>query len=228
MCEGQKSNPPPANSSSGAEAQPSTSKSSTSGATFTTTSDGESDVILPSFTASIENSSGRIVKTRAWKDECSQDTLIEQSLADELGLTKIKDLNFTIRGVNAERTFRTSCVRVPVWIKDKKVSITATCVPSIDITLNLPNIDPIINSFKSKGYELADSQLGSDSSALTARLLLGSDNAGLLSIQSQSFGGGNDRLGSVFLQTPLGVMLQGSVANYGRDCACFESVSRSE
>lgn len=167
------------------------------------------------------------MRVRAWKDECSQDTLIEQSLADELGLVKVKDLNFTVRGVNAERTFQTSTVRVPIWIGDKKVTISATCVPSIDISLNLPDLDPIIQTFKSKGYELADSQLGSDSGALTARLLLGSDNAGLFSIQSHSFGGENDRLGSVFLQTPLGVMLQGSVSNYGRDCACLGSVSRT-
>ena len=170
-----------------------------------------SDVVLPSFTASIESSSGNILRERAWLDCCSQDTLVDSDFARAAGLEKVKDLNLTISGFNSKKSFKTQKVKVPVWVGQQKRVVDAICVPKIDITLKLKGIGRVASKFKEKGYLLADEALGNSESVGGAKLLLGCDNLAVLPITCCSFGHENSSDRSVYMDTPLGILLGGKI-----------------
>ena len=185
-----------------------------------------SNVILPSFTATIESPTGTVLKKRSWVDCCSQDTLIESDLAKEANLEEVGSIDLTIQGFNSNQMFKTKKVLVPIRIGPKKFNIKAICVPKLDINLELVGIDDLVDRFKAKGYELADDSLGVSTRVGGAGLLLGSDNLGILPLKSCSFGEDtNGRVPSGYLISPLGVLLKGRVSKLLADVGDLEHAS---
>ena len=68
--------------------------------------------------------------------------------------------------------------------------------------------------FRDKGYSFADNDLsmGNSENLSDIKFILGSRDAGVLPIQTKTFGSASGVSPSSYLMTPIGVMLQGSVS----------------
>ena len=181
-----------------------------SGVTVAYTNSGSTNnstqVILPSFTTTIESPSGVQRDIRVWKDSCSQSTLIEESLANEMSLETEDNLTLTLKGINGAQTFKTRKVKVPIKINGLLYTIFASVVPKIDISLNVPGIDRVVGEFCGRGFTVADKYLRGPR-ITDGQMLLGSDNSYLLPLSTVVFGD------SSYLQSPLGVMFEGNIDN---------------
>ena len=96
-------------------------------------------------------------------------------------------------------------------VGDKDYRIKAVTVPKFDLSISAPKLDNVVETFKSKGYTLADKHLGDDLIA-DIEFMLGSNYAGVLPVISKHFKANEDSIPSCYLDTPLGVMLQGSAS----------------
>ena len=169
------------------------------------------DTLLPSFTASIEDSGGNIKNCRGFYDTCSQSTLIETDLAKALKLKVVeRDINLTIKGINSECKVATEKVEFRILVGKKSYLIKALCVPRINIKLQLHDVHKLASEFESKKYVLADKFL--KDRFLGARFLLGSDYASILPTRTCLFGS-EEKGKACFLQSPLGIMFLGSLSN---------------
>ena len=206
LCTGQNVPPPPSSGAVPTAGQSGSNSSQNSVCSGVTVAMGSTsaNVILPSFTAVVQSASGNYARVRAWKDSASQNTLIEEKLARELGLETVKRVNLSLQGFNLSKTFESSKVKLPILIKDEKVEIIATVVPSIDIKLDLSGLDRIIGEFSSCGFSLADEELRGPCVS-NGRLLLGSEHSWVLPVHTVRFGT------SSYLSSPLGVLLEGDI-----------------
>lgn len=162
------------------------------------------NVILPSFTATIESPSGRNAETRVWKDSCAQSTLIEEKLANELKLETEEELSLTLKGAVSSRTYKTRKVKVPIRLKNSVHNIIASVVPKIDISLELPRLDRVVGEFSGRGYEIADKHLRGPK-VQNGQILLGSEHAYLIPVSTISFGQ------SSCLSSQEGILLEGDI-----------------
>ena len=163
-----------------------------------------SSSILPTFTCWSGDD-----KIRALKDCGSQSNFITESLARKLNLNVIKPLKFTVNGMNASRQYDSRLVEIELMVKNKIYPIPAFCNPEISIKLNLKILGSIVNHFKSKGFELADEDLSElDDTISNIDLILGTKSSFLLPSTDVPFGRDNM---SMYINTPLGVLLQGDV-----------------
>ncbi|XP_068215919.1 uncharacterized protein [Palaemon carinicauda] len=88
-------------------------------------------------------------------------------------------------------------------------SIEAVVVPSIDIELKLEGLNVIVKEFQDRHYILADKFLSDSVDTIgNIGLILGNDADFLLSLTTHKFGLSNP---SVYLDTPVGVMLTGNI-----------------
>ena len=168
------------------------------------------NIILPSFTARLESTSGAKVEVRGWKDSCSQNTLIDEKLANELSLETIENVALTLKGFNSFQSFNSRKVKLPIWIKNSRKEIIAIVVPSIDISLELSGLDRVVGEFSGRGLPLADKDLGG-SHLSGGRLLLGSEHAWVLPVKTVPFGH------SSYLDSPIGIMLEGDLRKMIKD-----------
>jgi hypothetical protein len=166
-------------------------------------------VILPTFIAKIGTTKKRTKNIHGLLDSASQSSFIKTDLAIKLNLKIInRDITVTVYGFNEEKKYTTNLVELPLWIDNEHYKITAMCIPKIRTDICVPHISDVLLDFERKGYPLADSTLN-DKSCSEVELLLGMDNSSILPFKSISFGNGN--LHSIFLESPLGVMLVGDV-----------------
>ena len=88
--------------------------------------------------------------------------------------------------------------------------ISALCIPSFPMSLELKGLDRVVEVFHSKGWKLADKLLGG-SEISDVGLILGSDNSHILPVETMTFGTGCLDSHSCALKSELGIMLQGSI-----------------
>ena len=167
----------------------------------------ENDVLLPTFTANLKGDGAQAEK-RSVYDPWSQATFIKESLARELQCKVLHDVDLSVKGFNSCRNSKAKLVEVFLQVEDKNYRIKAVTVPKFDLAISAPKLGNVVETFKSKGYILADKHLGHDLIA-DIEFMLGSNYGGVLPVISRHFTDDEDSVPSCYLDTPLGVMLQG-------------------
>ena len=93
--------------------------------------------------------------------------------------------------------------------------VKALCIPSIDISLNIPNLNLIVDEFVRKGYHLADEQLVNGTDKIdNIGFILGTKSGYCVPETDLIFG--KEGL-SLYSQTPLGVILKGDAHQLMKD-----------
>ncbi|XP_068247877.1 uncharacterized protein [Palaemon carinicauda] len=163
--------------------------------------------ILPTFTCSVAEENNVV---RVLRDCGSQRNFICNKHVNHMKFPVLaKNVYMTIHGFNSTRDLVTDIVNVPLKLGREWHSIEAVVVPSIDIELKLEGLNVIVKEFQDRHYILADKFLsGSVDTIGNIGLILGNDADFLLSLTTHKFGLSNP---SVYLDTPVGVMLTGNI-----------------
>ena len=186
------------------------------------TSDCDSQSILPTFTSVVNN-----VNIRILKDGGCQNNLINDKLANDLNLVTIKDsVKLTVKGINSHKTFHTREVEVNLQLGDRNEKISALCIPEIDISLKLPNLNKVVSGFVNKGYNLADKFLLDDRSNEISNInfILGTKSSYVVPDHEILFGCTKQ---SLYSDTPIGVMLKGDINSLLRDLESLPNLVNS-
>ena len=139
-----------------------------------------------------------------------------------LNLFKIKFL--TINGFNNPQTNSSRLVEVPLKLNNKVHNIKALVVKEIKIDVNLPKLGKIVKGFIERGYELADSWLTPKATGIkNISLLLGADNSFIIPGKGIPLW----KTASIYIDTPLGVMLMGNTKTLEKDLSQLPSIIRT-
>ena len=176
--------------------------------TFTGSSLG--DIILPTFTASFIGPLESNLSVRALYDPGSQASYVREDVANTLNASVLEpDVTLCIKGFNSNKSLKTKRVQLSLSVGGENVKLSAFCIPSIDLQLNIGGLGDVVQMFKDKGWDLADKHL-SGSIVSDFQFLLGSDNGHVLPTKSVTFGSSNHGGPSCVLESSLGMLLQGS------------------
>lgn len=100
-------------------------------------------------------------------------------------------------------------MEVPLRIGSKVYTISAICVPAINISIKLPQLSLLARAFSDKGFLLADESLLDGKDEITnLDFVLGTKFAYCLNFNEVSFGLGED---SIYALEDIGVMLLGDL-----------------
>ena len=166
----------------------------------------QSNVIMPSFTATIQSPLGISTEVRCWKDTCSQNSFVEERFSKDFKFEVLNEVELSLKGINGVQTYQTRKVKVPLNINGTVHEIIATELAGINISLHIPDLEEVVGGFSNRGFVLADKHLRSSPIA-DGRLLLGSAHSHLIPIATKTFGTAS------YLESPLGVMLEGDAQN---------------
>lgn len=171
--------------------------------------DYRDDVILETFTATLLDSTANPHLVRAFKDNGSQRNFISRNLADKLGCTVVNEnVPLNIKGFLSNRKVLTSIVDVPIKINSEIHNVPAICVEKIDTSFKAAALSEIAAAFRQRGYKLADEGLFTSGELVAdIGLVLGSESRHILPCTDVVFGNKNR---SIFIQTPIGIMLSGN------------------
>ncbi|KAL7642353.1 UNVERIFIED_CONTAM: hypothetical protein RMT77_006914 [Armadillidium vulgare] len=127
--------------------------------------------ILPAYTNGKE--------LRILKDEGCQSNLVSFETAKLYNFRIIKDkINLTVNGINKKQNHHSQIVEIPLKIGKHEYLIEAQCLPTISISLELPDLRRIVQDVLDKGYKLADKRLARFSSEISdIDLILGTKSA---------------------------------------------------
>ena len=154
---------------------------------------------MPTLTASVAGISGELHDMRALLDYGSQTSFITEEVANALDCEVVcSNVDLRVRGFNESRHFNSNLIRFNMHIGHNIFGISALCIPSFPMSLELKGLDRVVEVFHSKGWKLADN-------------LLGSDNSHILPVETMTFGTGCLDSHSCALKSELGIMLQGSI-----------------
>ncbi|XP_064107413.1 uncharacterized protein LOC135216209 [Macrobrachium nipponense] len=111
------------------------------------------DSLLPLLTVTTEHDR---VKVDTVLDSGSQNSFIEESLADFLNL-KVVDpkIHLIIKGINTNQKICTKSVSFPFKIGDVSYEITCICIPKIKIQMKAPHMSKLIELLRQSGKEVA-------------------------------------------------------------------------
>ena len=163
--------------------------------------------ILPTFSCKIN---GQII--RALKDGGSQSNFIDENLANELKLKVVKNrVELKLNGINTSKNYCSKVVEVNVKFGETMKTVHALCMPSLDISLELPGLGKIVGEFKSKNYNLADEFLNEREDKISQlQFILGSKSGYHMPGSDILFGKNSN---SIYTLTPSGVILTGEVSS---------------
>ena len=189
---------------------------STKGIEIHFASDLKENILLETFTTGVagEKSSKNI---RIFKDSGSQRNFVTKDLAKSLGCKVTQpNVNLNINGFVAKKSLKSNIVNVQININDITHVIPAICVDKINTSFNVNEISEVIEKFTEKGYKLADNLLTPSSNHVgNIELVLGAESRHILPCQDKLFG---PRTGpSVFIETPIGVILTGGLDKIKRN-----------
>ena len=175
----------------------------------------EKDILVPTFTAKLKGSN-KCADVRSIYDVWSQTTFILDSLASKLQCKVLSEVDLSVHGFNSRKTSKAKLVEVSIFT-DKEYKIKAVTVPSFHLSVKIPALDKVVETFLDKGYTMADKNLtGTEIGDI--EFLLGSNNIGVLPVTSKILRVGNAIVPISWLDSTLGVMLQGSASRFV-DCA---------
>ena len=191
--------------------KPQSKRTSNSAATFME-SDRYNDVVLPTASVSINTKKGN-QQVRIFKDLGSQSTFVTESLCKLVRAEVVKETEIKISGINSEKLYKSRVVKFPINVKGQgKQTITAVCLDKVFTDFEAPGLCEVAKSLKHKGYELADHFTSNKIGNIS--ILLGSDHSHILPLTQLNFASDSAGMTSAIYQTPAGVMLSGSLANY--------------
>lgn len=161
------------------------------------------DSIIPSFSVTIQKQ-----KLRVMRDSGCQPNIITQKTADKLKLKIIReDFPLNIKGFMANGRVDTNIVLISL-VKNHP-PITAICVPEINVNINLPGLNEVVDEFSRKGYKLADEFLFNGTDVLgNFDFILGNIDAQILCQTERTFG---TKPCSMYADTPFGTVLYGGI-----------------
>ncbi|XP_068225059.1 uncharacterized protein [Palaemon carinicauda] len=165
----------------------------------------EGYTILPTFNISIKGTNLRVLK-----DTGCQANYIEENLAQDLNLKVVKNgVSLTINGINSSKSYKTKKVEIELPIGSNSYIVYAFCLPSIDVSLQLPGLNEVVSGFVSKGYKLADQGLLNSTDRIdNIKFILGSESLHCIPEKDIVFGKSND---SIYSDTCLGILLKGDI-----------------
>ena len=186
---------------------------------FSMQSNNGSRSILPTFTFDIAE-----FTVRGMKDSGSQQSFIEQSVAESLQLKVLTaDVPITVNGFNGSQIYQSKIVEVPLHLGEQTNFISAYCVPDIRTKLELPNLSKLVSYFHRLGYAFADSLLNEHEDSISKiNFILGTDDFNLLLEHQHTAGTTNPSLYSI---TDIGVMLYGDVDRWLTNCKGLPTLS---
>ena len=162
------------------------------------------DSVIPTFT--IKCAGGQTL--RGMRDSGCQPTLITQRCAKRLKL-KIISPKFPLKINGFNKAVKHQVNIVELKLDPDQAPIKALCVPTIQMKIKLPGLSEVARLFENKGYELADKLLTSSRDELSnLDIVLGNNDSQALPQTDVTFGV-QDK--SVYVTTPQGVMLMGSL-----------------
>jgi len=178
------------------------------------------DSLLPTFSSYLPGG----CKVRGMKDSGSQLNFISDELATRENLDIVEhSFDIVINGFNKSKSYNTKLVRFPMRFGDTVHEINAICVPELTLKLKLNGLSALVREFSVRGYELADIELASNKID-NIQFILGAEASYCIPENTVLFG----KTPSSFSQTPLGVMLSGSIANMMRDISDLPARNVSE
>ena len=168
------------------------------------------DSALSTFTVSPKKGSF----IRGLYDTGSQSSFISEQNLNKFDYEILNDhIMLTIKGINNVKTVKSKLVKVKLNFGSTSFTVKLLTVPSIGISLKLPNLNKVVSQFLKKGYVLADSLLSKRSCALDEiGLILGANAAFCFEGNTVAFG-----KSSVYLDTKFGILLLGSMNDMIRD-----------
>ena len=168
-------------------------------------------IVLPTFTADINGSSGK-AEVRLFKDGGCMRSFIERKLVQELGLKIIEPhVVVTINGFNETRSITTQVVQVPLTLGTRNATIQAIVIDEIKTGFKVSNMHLVVDNFVSKGYEIADRWLlnNFEGSITDIGIILGTEDDHILPICPKLFG---SPIESCYYETDIGVIFSGNVS----------------
>ena len=170
---------------------------------------GADNVALPTFTADLVNKN-KCMNIRIFKDGGSQRNFITHDLARQMNFPIIESNTcINIKGFVSKRSITTNIVSVSMMLGQNMDTIPAICVDTISTTFRVTDFETIVDSFKNKGYDLADKKLIKSSDTVSNMgMILGSESSYILPSKDVLFG--NEESPSVYIETPIGIMFSGS------------------
>ena len=167
--------------------------------------------ILPTFTCTLNDT----LTIRVMKDSGAQLNVIQEELADSLGLEIVCKRPLSVSGVNKDEIYESKLVKMTVKFGDREQEILATTIPSFEINLDLPGLSRIVKSFKNKGYVLCDSLLEESKDSIECVQMILGTSFGFCIPETEVLFGKDER--SIFSWTEFGIMLKGDVSQLIKD-----------
>ena len=169
------------------------------------------DIMLETFSATLTGGDSKMARARIFKDNGSQRNFITTKLATQLQCPVIQqDVLLNIRGFVANKTVKSNLVKVFIKINDMIYDVPAICVDVINTSFKAHDVNNIASVFREHGYTIADDALHTgDDTVSNIDMVLGSESRHILPCKDVLFGAENP---SVFVDTPIGVMLSGSTS----------------
>ena len=165
--------------------------------------------LLP--TCSIPMDNGYML--HAIKDSGAQCTIILTGVAEKNCLNVVKNVDIQINGFNASKPYATKVVEVPLLFGSEYHTITAVCVPDINIKLKIEGLHEMVTNFVTRKYELADKTLLDmhDNECIDhINFILGADYGYILNENKAVF---PLEAKCNCYETPLGIVLMGNITN---------------
>ena len=169
------------------------------------------DIMLETFSATLTGGDSKMARARIFKDNGSQRNFITTKLATQLQCPVIQqDVLLNIRGFVANKTVKSNLVKVFIKINDMIYDVPAICVDVINTSFKAHDVNNIASVFGEHGYTIPDDALHTgDDTVSNIDMVLGSESRHILPCKDVLFGAENP---SVFVDTPIGVMLSGSTS----------------
>lgn len=188
----------------------------------------DDQVLLPTFTVKVSRDNcTKNREVRVLKDSGSQRNFILQSIADNLNLSVVRsDVELTVHGFNSTKIIHTKIVKAALLIGRKFVQVECVVVPEIKITLNISNLNHLVNAFTKRGYDLADMELYYSNNVISNfGMVIGVEAESFLNAKTVVFGNEENR--SSFLDSSLGVLLMGDAQRINDNLGYLQHVDNT-
>ena len=118
------------------------------------------------------------------------------------------NLSLKIAASNSEKEYHTKLAEVPVQIGMHTYSVPCIVVPTINVSITLNGLKSVADSYRSKGYILADTMIDKRDKICNLDFILGTKSAYILKSNEICFGVNQD---SIYAETELGIMIMGDL-----------------
>ena len=175
------------------------------------------DMLLPTLLGNLE-SNGLKEKIVLMYDCCSQLSFVSSDLAEKFRMPVVRE-NFSVdvNGFNSISRYNTKTVKVSVLLNGEIVEFEAVCVPTIRTSLSIKRVNTIAESFRERGYQLANNELDQNPEI---SVIIGVSTTRILNAKTVVYGNK-----SSYLDSRFGVIPLGSVTDMLKDMHCLQRVN---